>query len=160
MKKKTLLLMVSCILATALTGCTKRPPKCSAPDTIEILSDLIIQEYVDLDRLLDDDDWMMIDSKKVSLKIGSDKLSRKEKLSLFSIGSIRKTGYDKELLLFSCEAELLYGKEREPFAYRTYLSDETGEHTVGIEFLSRYPSERVKSYFRKKIVEINENQKK
>jgi hypothetical protein len=145
MKKSVLWLTLVLGGVTALAGCSQRPPKCSDPDTIAIVSDLIIELYID-DKRYGNHDW---------LKIGSDKLTKDEQLALFSIKSVQKTGYDKELQLYSCEAELQYGKDVEPIVYNTYLSDENGNHMVELERLSQYPAERVNLYFRTVITEKN-----
>lgn len=111
MKKSLLRIAIVCTtLVTMLTGCTKRPPKCSDPDTKDILTSIYVRQFA---------------------KVNESKFSDKDMLEYITVHTIRKIDFNKERNTYICHATVQFGDDGSLYTqYESYFDEETGEHMV------------------------------
>jgi hypothetical protein len=128
MKNNIVLTITCCALVAVLVGCTKRPPKCSAADTKDILASIYVRQFSMVDESM---------------------FSNKDMLDYITVHTIRKIDYNKERNTYICHATVQFGEDGSLYTqYESYFDEETGEHMVLTQGLHLGTQIAVASYIR------------
>lgn len=115
-------MFIAIILTVVLLACSKEPPKCSDPETITLVKQIIVENYV----------------KNQS----KGKLSDKELQDKLQIQYPRATSYDKDIKKYNCEGTLVIPGKGDPFKIDIKYSsqqEKENQHLVALRLV--YPGE-------------------
>ncbi len=131
MKKSVLWLAIILGGVTALSGCTKRPPKCSNSATKDALAGIYVRQFAGVDE---------------------NRMSDKDMLDYITVHSVEKIDYDRDINKYQCEAIVQFGDDGSlRTTYESYFSEETGEHMVAAQGMFPADQMTIATYVRWQI---------
>jgi hypothetical protein len=131
MKKGSLWLALVLGVVTTVSGCAKRPPKCSNSDTKDALAGIYVRQFAGIDE---------------------NRMSDKDVLDYITVHSVKKIDYERENNKYQCEAIVQFGDDGGlRTTYESYFSEETGEHMVAAQGLFPADQMTIATYVRWQI---------